>query len=113
MMSDVWERLSASVFGFFLIGRGVMGFEGVMKWVLEHPVSQYMGRISYGLYLYHNFVFNVYHTRPTHFTVQSWNWMTRQLPVLDRLLLFSVLLLPFPNYSAGYRLSWYLIEKTD
>ncbi len=110
IMSDVWERLAASIFGFFLIGRAVIGFDGAMKWVLENPVSQYMGRISYGLYLYHNFVFNVYHTQPTHFTVRAWRRITDVLPFLNSSYIFQ-----FSFYLALTvaiaTLSWYLIEK--
>ncbi len=110
IMSDVWERLAASLFGFFLIGRAVLGFGGVMKWVLENRVSQYMGRISYGLYLYHNFVFNVYHTRPTHFTVRSWHRITDILPVLNSSYFFQFAYFVFLTVLLA-TVSWYLIEK--
>ncbi|UHG89720.1 acyltransferase family protein [Spirosoma oryzicola] len=110
VMSDVWERLAASLVGFFLIGRAVLGFGGPIKWLLENPVSQYMGKISYGLYLYHNFVFNVYHTRPTHFTIRAWRRITDVLPFLNSSYIFQ-----FSFYLALTlviaSLSWYLIEK--
>lgn len=110
IMSDVWERLAASLIGFFLIGRAVLGFGGPMKWLLENPVSQYMGRISYGLYLYHNFVFNVYHTQPTHFTVRAWRRITDVLPLLNSSYVFQ-----FSFYLALTvalaTLSWFLVEK--
>ncbi|MBD2756628.1 acyltransferase family protein [Spirosoma validum] len=110
VMSDVWERLSASLFGFFLIGRAVLGFGGIMQWILENPVSQYLGRISYGLYLYHNFVFNVYHTQPTHFTVRAWRRITDILPFLHSSYFFQ-----FSFYLTLTILvatvSWFLIEK--
>ena len=53
---------------FFLILRAVSGYGGIMKsFVLENPVTAYIGRISYGLYFNHNFVYNFYHTNyPTH-----------------------------------------------
>jgi peptidoglycan/LPS O-acetylase OafA/YrhL len=110
IMSDVWEQASAAVIGFFLIGRAVLGFKGPMKWLLENPVSQYMGRISYGLYLFHNFVFNVYHTQPTHFTVRAWRRITDVLPVLHSSYFFQ-----FSFYLALTvviaTISWFLIEK--
>ncbi|MFD2569117.1 acyltransferase family protein [Spirosoma soli] len=110
VMADVWERLVASLFGFFLIGRAVLGYGGIMKWMLEHPVSQYLGRISYGLYLYHNFVFNFYHTPPTHFTVRAWRRITDLLPFLQSSYFFE-----FSFYLALTvalaTLSWFLIEK--
>ncbi|CAN5522170.1 acyltransferase [soil metagenome] len=110
VVSDVWERLAASVFGFFLIGRAVLGFGGTMKWILENPVSQYLGRISYGLYLYHNFVFNVYHTQQTHFTVRAWRRISDVLPFLNSSYFFQ-----FSFYLSLTILiatvSWFLIEK--
>jgi peptidoglycan/LPS O-acetylase OafA/YrhL len=110
IMSDVWERLAASLIGFFLIGRAVLGFGGPMKWILEHPVSQYMGRISYGLYLYHNFVFNVYHTQPTHFSLRAWRRITDILPFLNSTYFFQ-----FSYFLAITvvlaTISWYLIER--
>jgi peptidoglycan/LPS O-acetylase OafA/YrhL len=110
VMADVWERLSASLFGFFLIGRAVLGFGGMMKWFLEHPVSQYLGRISYGLYLYHNFVYNFYHTPPTHPTMRIWRRLTDVLPLLNSSYAFQ-----FSFYLALTvmlaTLSWFLIEK--
>ena len=110
VMSDVWERLASSLIGFFLIGRAVIGFEGPMKWVLENPVSQYMGRISYGLYLYHNFIYNVYHTQPTHFTLRAWRRITDVLPVLNSSYGFQVLFFLALTVALA-PLSWYLIEK--
>ncbi|GAB3956866.1 acyltransferase [Spirosoma harenae] len=110
IMSDVWERLSASVFGFFLIGRAIVGYGGVMKWFLENPVTQYLGRISYGLYLYHNFIFNVYHTRPTHFTVRSWRRITDMLPVLNSSYFFQFSYFVFLTILVA-TISWYLIER--
>ena len=110
IMSEVWERLAASLFGFFLIGRTVLGFGGLMQWVLEHPVSQYLGRISYGLYLYHNFVFNAYHTQPTHITVRAWSWLTDLLPFLNSAYFFQFLF--FLSLTVGLAtVSWFLIEK--
>jgi len=109
-ITDVWERLAASVVGFFLIGRGVLGFGGPMKWLLENPVSQYMGRISYGLYLYHNFVFNFYHTQPTHFTVRAWHRITDILPVLNSSYVFQFSFFLALTIALA-TLSWYLIEK--
>ena len=110
IMSDVWERLAASLIGFFLIGRAVLGFGGPMKWLLENPVSQYMGRISYGLYLYHNFVFNIYHTQPTHFTVRAWRRITDVLPFLNSSYFFQFSFFLALTITLA-TISWYLIER--
>lgn len=110
VMSTVWERLSASLFGFFLIGRAVVGFGGLMKWVLENAVSQYLGRISYALYLYHNFVYNVYHTPPTHVTVRAWHRLSLWFPVLNSSYFFQFSFFVCLTVLVA-TLSWYLIEK--
>jgi peptidoglycan/LPS O-acetylase OafA/YrhL len=110
IMADVWERLAASLFGFFLIGRAVLGFGGPMKWLLENPISQYMGRISYGLYLYHNFVFNIYHTQPTHFTVRAWRRITDVLPFLNSSYFFQFSFFLALTIALA-TISWYLIER--
>jgi peptidoglycan/LPS O-acetylase OafA/YrhL len=39
-----------------LIGLTLIGFRGRMGRVLEHPALQHVGRISYGLYLFHSLV---------------------------------------------------------
>lgn len=110
VMPDVWERLAASGFGFFLVGRAVLGFGGPMRGLLEHPVSQYLGRISYGLYLYHNFVFNVYHTPPTHLVPRVWHRLTDALPLLGQSYAFEFAY--FLAITIGLAtISWYVIEK--
>ena len=44
--------LSIALCGF--IAAGSIGFSGSIKRVLEHPVLQRIGEISYGIYLFHN-----------------------------------------------------------
>ncbi len=108
--SDIFERLVESFVGFFFVGKAVLGFTGPMRWVLTNRVSRYLGQISYGIYLYHNIVFQYYHTGPTFITIRIWNRLVRQLPLLDswyglRLLYFLGLTLIVAT------LSWYLLEK--
>jgi peptidoglycan/LPS O-acetylase OafA/YrhL len=110
VMSNVWERLAGSLVGFFLIGRAVLGFSGPMKWILENPASQYMGRISYGVYLFHNFVYNAYHTQPTHFTLRAWRRITDILPVLNSTYFFEFCFFLFLTVALA-TVSWFVIEK--
>lgn len=44
--------LSIALCGF--IAAGSVGFSGIFKNILEHPVLQKIGKISYGIYLFHN-----------------------------------------------------------
>jgi peptidoglycan/LPS O-acetylase OafA/YrhL len=39
-----------------LIHQAQKGFTGAIGWVLNLPFLQYLGKISYGLYVYHNFM---------------------------------------------------------
>ena len=36
-----------------LISSTLAGFGGIREWLLEHPVVQHIGRLSFGLYLFH------------------------------------------------------------
>lgn len=108
--TEVTDRFVTSVFCFFLIGRAVVGFGGPVRWLLEHPVSQYLGRISYGLYLFHNLIFNFYHTPPTFITLRIWDRAGQLLPMLAdapglRIAYFYALTVLMAT------LSWRLIEK--
>ena len=49
-------NLFLSTGAILLIQRAKYGFKGVTGWVLDLPVFQYLGKISYGLYVYHNFM---------------------------------------------------------
>lgn len=108
--TDITDRFATSLFCMFLIGRAVVGFGQPMKWLLENRVSNYLGQISYGLYLFHNLVFNYYHTPPTYPTLRAWNKAVSLIPALDST----------PILKLGYfyiltvlvaMVSWHLIEK--
>jgi len=110
VMTDVFDRLITSVFCFFIIGGAVVGYRGVVRWLLENPVSNFLGRISYGLYLFHNLVFNAYHTPPTYLTLRAFDKATRMLPVLSdniyiKLAYFYMITVLIATVS------WYVIEK--
>jgi peptidoglycan/LPS O-acetylase OafA/YrhL len=50
-------RFTFSIFCFWIIGLAAFNkIRGVFKFFLEHPLVIYLGRISYGLYVYHYFV---------------------------------------------------------
>ncbi len=107
---DVLQRLLFSVIAFWLIARAVVGFKGWFGWFLENPVVLYFGRISYGLYLYHNFVFNAYHTPPTHPVARLLAWIGAWEPGLPDSMPFRLAL--FFSLTVGLAtVSWYVIEK--
>jgi peptidoglycan/LPS O-acetylase OafA/YrhL len=108
--NDVTDRFVTSVFCVLLIGRAAIGFGQPVRWLLANPVAVYLGQISYGLYLFHNLVFNAYHTPPTYLALRVWDKATRLVPILGnvpdlRLLYFYGLTVLIAT------ISWYVIEK--
>ncbi|MFA7472212.1 MAG: acyltransferase [Spirosomataceae bacterium] len=108
--TDVVERLAGSIFCFFLIGKGVLGYQGWMKLFLENRVVLYLGKISYGLYAYHNLVYNHYHSPPTHPTLRVLRKIETYLPAMANNLLLESLYF-FTITVAVASLSWYIMEK--
>jgi len=50
-------RLTLSIFCFWLIGVGSFSeYKGLTKRILENRVVVYLGKISYGIYVYHHFI---------------------------------------------------------
>jgi peptidoglycan/LPS O-acetylase OafA/YrhL len=46
-------RLLYSIICFFIVGKAIKGFRGFVKKVLEQRFIVYLGKISYGMYLFH------------------------------------------------------------
>ncbi len=110
IQTEVWERLAGSVLGMTLVGRSAVGFTGGVKWLFEHAVCRYLGQISYGLYIFHNFVFNAYHTPVSHPTVQLWNRLAALFPPGADLMVVKLFFL-FGLTTLLASASWHLFEK--
>lgn len=106
----VIERLVGSVFCFFLIAKAVNGYDGFMKYFLENSLISYFGRISYGLYLYHNFIFNYFHTPKTSVVLRGLRKFQQIAPTVTQNSVFELLYF-FVITAIVATLSWYLIEK--
>jgi peptidoglycan/LPS O-acetylase OafA/YrhL len=106
----VVERFIGSIFCFFLIAKAVNGYDGLMKWLLENPLVSFLGRISYGLYLYHNFVYNFFHTPQSSLILRSLYKIQRIIPSMTQNVTFELLYF-FGITAFLATLSWYLIEK--
>ncbi|WP_266366277.1 acyltransferase family protein [Tellurirhabdus rosea] len=110
LFTDVMDRFFTSLFCFFLIGGAVVGYRGLTRTFLEHPLSNYLGRISYGLYLFHNIVFNIYHTPSDYPTVRAWNRLAAFLP--EGLVNPYVQVIFFYGLTVTLAaLSWSIVEK--
>jgi peptidoglycan/LPS O-acetylase OafA/YrhL len=58
--TDIYERFIISIFSGLLVFKAISGFNRPLAIVLENPFIMYIGRISYGLYLYHNLIPFIY-----------------------------------------------------
>jgi peptidoglycan/LPS O-acetylase OafA/YrhL len=108
--TEVLERLIGAIMCFYIIANAVIGYNGIVKWLLVNPVSNYFGKISYGLYVYHNFVFNYYHTQTDHFTLKSLHKIYGIVPMLQGQVWFE-LLYYFILTTLLATISWYFFEK--
>lgn len=61
MLFTVFERSIFSVFSLLFIGYAIQDKKNVLNSFLQNGIVFYLGTISYGLYVYHNFIYNIYH----------------------------------------------------
>lgn len=106
IITVVFLRFFESLFSLFLVGNAAYGFSGVTKNILENSATVYLGRISYGIYIYHNFIYNPYHSSATHPIVRVLN----KLPFLAENISLKVVFLYIITVSVA-TVSWFLIEK--
>lgn len=60
IISTALFKFNISVIALFIISKTSIGFTGVMKIIFENKILMYLGKISYGLYLFHNFIPMIY-----------------------------------------------------
>jgi peptidoglycan/LPS O-acetylase OafA/YrhL len=88
-------RFSISAICMMIISKASKGFKGITGSILENPVLRYLGKVSYGLYLYHNFIPMIY--------------ASLGLPVISNIYFNFVVQLMMLVILCT--LSWYLIEN--
>jgi peptidoglycan/LPS O-acetylase OafA/YrhL len=96
-------------FSILLIAKAVAGYKGMAGQVLNNPVCRYFGKISYGIYVYHNFMpwlarcfMGVESKYPIRLKPVLKNWH----PSMVLLLIFEFCLLVLIASS-----SWYCFER--
>jgi peptidoglycan/LPS O-acetylase OafA/YrhL len=108
--SIVFERFFAGLFSFFLIAQAIGSKPWVFGPFLTYSWVSYIGQISYGIYLYHNVVYNYYHEHGN--TILG--YLTELLPYLNsempNFILLKFVLSLFLVISLA-SLSWFFIEK--
>lgn len=110
MWAIVFERFFAGLFSFFLISQAI----GSKSWILGRFLTlswvSFIGQISYGIYLYHNVVYNYYHEKGN--TIMG--YLATLLPnlnvelpnfILIKFVLSLIIVISLASFS------WFFIEK--
>ena len=98
------SQLAESCVLAYLVYSAANGFSGPLGWLLGHAPLNYLGKISYGLYIIHNFAkplcvsFLVLCGNPL------WMWKLYSVPTIA-IAAYTVLTIGLASFS------WYLLEK--
>ena len=88
----------------WLIFSTAEGFQGPVGWFLQCPPMNYLGKISYGLYIIHNFAKPILFQATVHLSMPQWMFNLCQSPRVSVLLLMII--------TVGLAsLSWHFFEK--
>ena len=107
---SILERSTAAVFAYFLIMTALLEKNNLLGKFLENKLIMYLGSISYGIYLYHNLVFNYYHLNGN----TIWGFLSNKFVFLNGLnseFIFLRFLLNFLLLISLASFSWFYIEK--
>jgi peptidoglycan/LPS O-acetylase OafA/YrhL len=108
--SAVLEITLFAYFSFFLVAKVAQDKNVYFRKILCFRPFNFLGQISYGLYVYHNFVYNFYHFEKN----TLWWYFTRKMPISYQQLINFVplkFILNFIILVIISSLSWFLIEK--
>lgn len=100
MIQTVYKPAFVGLLSFFLLAKASLGtYTGWFAWLLQSKFFLYTGRISYGLYIYHNLVgIFFYNFLAKHLDIGS-------IPNYQRIIIYVILAYAIAS------LSWFLIEK--
>lgn len=107
---SIFERSISAIFAYYLIMNALMERNNYLGVLLENKVVIYLGSISYGIYLYHNLVFNYYHLNGN----TIWGFLSYKFSYLNSLNSESILLKFAINFLLLIGIasfSWFYIEK--
>ena len=105
----VLEKTFDGIFAFFLIMETITQKKHILGKFLEHATITYLGLISYGIYLYHNLIYNHFHTKSTLWSILENNIEAFQSDLANFVLIrfaFNFMIL-----IGLASLSWFFIEK--
>jgi len=107
---SIFERSVSAIFAYFLILTALKEKNHYLGQLLENRVIVYLGSISYGIYLYHNLIFNFYHQNGN----TIWGFLSNNFTFLNSLnpefiiLKFAINFLLLIGIAS---FSWFYIEK--
>lgn len=107
---SVLERLISALFAYFLIMTALLEKNNYLGKIFENKLVFYLGSISYGIYLYHNLVFNYYHLNKN----TIWGYLSNNISYFNSLnseLIILKFLINFLLLIGIASFSWYFIEK--
>jgi peptidoglycan/LPS O-acetylase OafA/YrhL len=88
-----------ATFFVWLVSNAASGFDGFLGKILEFKPLAFIGKISYGIYVYHNFMNPIYGIVTWHLNI------TNSIP-----LVFEILIKAIASFAIAI-LSWFLIEQ--
>ena len=106
----VFERFFAGFFSFFLIAQAIGSRSWMLGRFLTYSWVSYIGQISYGIYLYHNVVYNYYHEKGNTIIGYLATFLPNlnvELPnfILIKFVLSLIIVIILASFS------WFFIEK--
>jgi hypothetical protein len=107
---SIFERSISALFAYYLIMTALMEKNNYLGQLLENKIVVYFGTISYGIYLYHNLIFNFYHQNGN----TIWGFLSTNVTFLDSINTESMILKFLINFLiliAVSSFSWFYIEK--
>jgi peptidoglycan/LPS O-acetylase OafA/YrhL len=105
LISIVFLRIFESLLSVFIIGNAIVG-RCFLNPFLEKNWVVYIGKISYGVYIFHNFIFNPFHSSESHLMVRFF----KQFPVFNDFAFLKFIFLYAITVLLA-TISWFMIEK--
>jgi peptidoglycan/LPS O-acetylase OafA/YrhL len=108
-------RFFEAIFSVFLIFSFVKNNDNILiaklkRIVFENDFVVFIGKISYGIYIYHHFIYNVYYTSDANFISKIFQKLNSLSPNLGDNPIVQIAIL-FPITILVATVSWYLFEK--
>ena len=113
--TTVLLRLFEAIFSVFLIFSFVKindksAFTSVKQLLFENEAVVFIGKISYGIYIYHHFLYNIYYSTNNNFIIKIFNKLNHFSAGLGENIFVQMCIL-MPIVILISTISWYIFEK--